>query len=132
MPLCKLCEDINVNTIVPHVSAPDSLLDEEKMQVCYQHHESMYKLRLSSKQCSMCNLILKCIEDGNQRKEPHTPEYEISTDSNIFLVGGYEFFFDLTQPKLLSFMRVSIGKGEVLEDVDIGLATVEGWRIPSG
>lgn len=126
MALCKLCEGINVNSIVPHLYKPGSTQAEEQMQVCYQHHETMLNLRLSSNNCRMCNLIMNCIDERNRMKEPCSTDYEESTDSYIFLIGGYEFFFDLTQPKRLSFMRVSIGVGKVLEDVDIGLSTEEG------
>ena len=76
----------------------------------------------------MCNLMYQTVvrRNHNQEFDADMEAFKASKESNIWLVGGGVMFSDLTVPKSLSQVHVSVGSYERMRSVDLALYTNSG------
>jgi hypothetical protein len=121
MSLCTICQGITINKLVPYCD-----LDNEALSsYSYTHQPTYNALVQSADTCTLCSLLLYALESCNAAK--HIPkEHKDHENSNIWLLGGEEVFFDLTAPKRLSHLRVNVGRGGLIDSADLSVAAHPG------
>jgi hypothetical protein len=102
MSLCTSCRGINIHSIVPYCDP-----DTDDVRASYMLKPTFNALVDSAQKCVLCQLFLRAIElenhDGNF---PHA--FKDHADSNVWLYGGWQMFYDLTTPKGLSYITVNV------------------------
>ena len=121
MALCDLCEGIRVNNLVPYCSPGQ---EDEPFKVVYEHQPSYRALETSSQNCPLCKLFLHALEEGGAAVDRMPEEIRDKGESRIWLIGGQEMFFDLSEPIRLS--QINVQAGNAWRHTVLGLYTAEG------
>ena len=85
----------------------------------------MEALRLSSSTCQLCSLFHDALEKKNADRFAPI-EFRRHEKSRIWLISGVEAFSDLTLPKNLWNVRVNVGLGTLLKEVDLSIKAEPG------